>query len=138
MYTLKQFLFIHVHGRCISNSVQVDEWIDDVSCLDYKDDGNDIFRVNEFTEAAFTAIEELIRNKTCNGENGPLDTANYGGDVWVYDDGSTGLGPVPTVDGGGAPTDVPDEFAWSSRSIGSFASAMQSLWNQEDVKVRHG
>jgi len=72
-------------------------WMDQVSCLDFKDGGADIFYVTEFDADGFNAIEGLIRNKTCNGLN-PAGASDRSGSAWVYDDGSTSLGPVPTGD----------------------------------------
>ena len=45
----------------------IDDFIDDVSCLDIGSNGTDIYEVIEFTDAAFRQIESLIRDKTCNG-----------------------------------------------------------------------
>jgi len=72
-----------------------DTWMDEVACLDYKDDGADIFYVTEFDSDGFNAIEGLIREKTCNGQN-PAGPSDRSGEPWVYEDGSIGLGPVPT------------------------------------------
>ena len=45
----------------------LDEWIDEVTCLDVVDAQSDIFEVADFTDAGFRTLEELIRNKVCNG-----------------------------------------------------------------------
>jgi len=79
----------------IGIGADAESWMDDVACLDYRDGGADIFYVTEFDSDGFNAIEGLIREKTCNGEN-PAGESDRGGEAWVYDDGSIGLGPVPT------------------------------------------
>jgi len=83
-----------------------DGWMDDISCLDIQDDYQDIYYVTDFDSDDFNAIEGIIRNYTCNGEN-PAGPADRGGAPWVYDDGSTSLGPVPTSSGDYTP---PTEF----------------------------
>jgi len=81
-------------------------WMSQIDCLDVADDGEDIYYVTEFEAGDFNAIEGVIRNYTCSGEH-PASTGDRGGDPWVYDDGSTGLGPVPTANGNGeGPEDV--------------------------------
>jgi len=81
-------------------------WMSQIDCLDIADDGEDIYYVTEFEAGDFNAIEGVIRNYTCSGDN-PATEGDRGGDPWVYDDGSTGLGPVPTTDGNGVgPDDV--------------------------------
>merc|ERR1711997_646369 len=96
---------------------------------DNADDGTDIFKVTEFTDAAFRELEALIRNKTCNGLH-PGIPSYRGGSPWVYEDGSTGLGPVPTASGdGNAPSD-PNAF--------NFGQAMQALLNNEHEKEAFG
>jgi len=75
-----------------------DTWMDQVSCLDYRDNEADIFYVTEFDSDGFNAIEGMIRAKTCNGEN-PAGASDRGGEPWEYADGSTDLGPVPTASG---------------------------------------
>jgi len=72
-------------------------WMGEIDCLDFKDNGNDIFFVTEFDSDGFNAIEGLIRAKTCNGQN-PAGDSDRSGSPWVYADGSTSLGPVPTGD----------------------------------------
>lgn len=72
-------------------------WMGEIDCLDFKDDGADIFFVTEFDSDGFNAIEGLIREKTCNGQN-PAGESDREGAAWVYEDGSVGLGPVPTGD----------------------------------------
>merc|ERR1740123_1890110 len=72
-------------------------WMDQIDCLDFKDNGDDIFFVTEFDSDGFNAIEGLIREKTCNGQN-PAGDSDREGEAWVYADGSVGLGPVPTGD----------------------------------------
>lgn len=79
-------------------------WMSEIDCLDIADDKEDIYYVVEFESDDFNQIEGIIRNYTCNGEN-PASDGDRGGDVWVYDDGSTGLGPVPTGEEGNAPDD---------------------------------
>jgi len=74
-----------------------ESWMDEVSCLDYRDAGADIFYVTEFDSDGFNAIEGMIRAKTCTGEN-PAGPSDRSGEPWVYEDGSIGLGPVPTGD----------------------------------------
>jgi uncharacterized protein YegL len=113
-----------------------DGWMDDISCLDIADDYNDIYYVTDFDADDFNAIEGIIRNYTCNGLN-PAGVADRGGDPWVYDDGSTGLGPVPTSSGDyTAPTELA-EHAHAGRggeelvvihddAIGSMA--MPAMW----------
>jgi len=80
-----------------------EDWMDEVSCLDYKDNGQDIFYVTEFDSDGFNAIEGMIRAKTCNGDNSAGDS-DRGGEPWFYCDESgedceVGLGPVPTASG---------------------------------------
>jgi len=75
-----------------------ESWMDEVSCLDYRDAGADIHFVTEFDSDGFNAIEGMIRAKTCTGEN-PAGPSDRSGEPWVYDDGSIGLGPVPTASG---------------------------------------
>lgn len=59
----------------------------------------------------------------CNHFQGASDR---GGSAWVYEDGSTGLGPVPTGSGSGnAPSD-PNAFGPAN-----FGEAMQALLNHE-------
>jgi len=72
-------------------------WMNEIDCLDFKDNGDDIFFVTEFDSDGFNAIEGLIREKTCNGQN-PAGASDREGAAWVYEDGSIGLGPVPTGD----------------------------------------
>lgn len=84
-----------------------DTWMDRVECLDYRDAGEDIFYVTEFDSDGFNAIEGLIRSKTCNGEN-PAGPSDRSGEPWVYEDGSIGLGPVPTASGD---RDAPEDNA---------------------------
>jgi len=79
-----------------------DQWMDQIDCLDVADSAKDIFYVTDFNSGGFNAIEALIRNKTCNGLN-PAGPADFGGDQWVYPDGNTSLGPVPTGSGNGDP-----------------------------------
>jgi len=81
-------------------------WMDQIDCLDFKDNGDDIFFVTEFDSDGFNAIEGLIREKTCNGQN-PAGDSDREGEAWVYEDGSVGLGPVPTgnPDATGRPKD---------------------------------
>jgi len=81
-------------------------WMSQIDCLDVANDGEDIYYVTEFEAGDFNAIEGVIRNYTCDGEH-PATPGDRGGAPWVYDDGSTGLGPVPTTNGEGvAPEDV--------------------------------
>jgi len=75
-----------------------ESWMDEVSCLDYRDAGADIFYVTEFDSDGFNAIEGMIRAKTCTGEN-PAGPSDRSGEPWVYEDGNIGLGPVPTASG---------------------------------------
>merc|ERR1719361_2391413 len=106
----------------------IDEWLHNVTCLDTNDNQQDVFKVTEFTDAAFRELEGLIRNKTCNGLN-PAGESDRGGTAWVYEDGSTGLGPVPTASGdGNAPVD-PDGVSYQG-----FAEAMQALVQNEFQK----
>merc|ERR1719295_4972 len=88
-----------------------DNWMSQIECLDVADDYQDIYYVTEFEAGDFNAIEGIIRNYTCNGEN-PASDGDRGGAPWVYDDGSTGLGPVPTTGGnGGVEDDTPAPVA---------------------------
>merc|ERR1719334_2934983 len=88
-----------------------DNWMSQIECLDVADDYQDIYYVTEFEAGDFNAIEGIIRNYTCNGEN-PASDGDRGGAPWVYDDGSTGLGPIPTaVAGGGVADDTPAPVA---------------------------
>lgn len=80
-------------------------WMSQIDCLDVANDGEDIYYVTEFEAGDFNAIEGIIRNYTCDGEH-PATYGDRGGAPWVYDDGATGLGPVPTTNGGTAPPDV--------------------------------
>lgn len=74
-------------------------WMDAVACLDYRDDGDDIFYVTDIQNSDdFNAIEGMIRAKTCTGEN-PAGLSDRSGEPWVYEDGNIGLGPVPTASG---------------------------------------
>jgi len=107
------------------SEADIDTWLSDVTCLDAADNEQDIFKVTEFTDAAFRELEVLIRNKTCNGLNPAGASVQY--DVWTYEDGSTGLGPVPTASGDGtAPVD-PNAFQ-------GFAEAMEALVQNEFQK----
>jgi len=111
------------------SEADIDEWIDSVTCLDVADGGKDIYRVTEFTDAAFRSLEELVRNKTCNGLN-PPGVSDRGGSPWVYENGATGLGPVPTSGGGGtAPVD-PDAV--------DFTKAMNALIRNQHEKEQFG
>ena len=74
-----------------------------IKCLDVKDNYVDIIEVAAFDISLFDMIEEVIRDKTCNGQNTcsaynrPLP-----GSEWIYNDtGVAGLGPVPTRSGKG-------------------------------------
>jgi len=78
-----------------------ENWMDEVSCLDYRDNGQDIFYVTEFDSDGFNAIEGMIRAKTCNGDN-PAGEPDREGEAWQYCDENgencvEGLGPVPTA-----------------------------------------
>lgn len=81
-----------------------ESWMDEVACLDYRDYGEDIFFVTEFDSVSFNAIEGMMRAKTCTGQS-PAGIADRGGLPWVYEDGNTTLGPVPTAIEGNAPMD---------------------------------
>jgi len=73
-------------------------WADQVSCLDYRDNEQDVYIIPEFDSDEFNAIEGAIREKTCNGlspAGNPVRPAP--GSQWIYADGSIGLGPVPTA-----------------------------------------
>jgi len=84
-----------------------DNWMSQIDCLDTYDNQEDIYYVTEFEAGDFNAIEGIIRNYTCDGKHG-ITEGDRGGDPWVYDDGSTGLGPVPTSAGnGGVADDTP-------------------------------
>ena len=94
-----------------------DGWMSQIDCLDIADGKTDIYYVEEFESGDFNEIEGVIRNYTCNGEN-PASEGDRGGDPWVYEDGSTSLGPVPTTDGSGnAPADSTPSPVASSRTI---------------------
>merc|ERR1719464_1350862 len=76
-----------------------ENWMDAVACLDYRDDGEDIFYVTDIQNSDdFNAIEGMIRAKTCTGTN-PAGESDRSGEPWVYEDGNIGLGPVPTASG---------------------------------------
>ena len=45
----------------------IDSWKANVTCLDIGSNYNDIYEIAEFTDAAFRTIEQMIRDKTCNG-----------------------------------------------------------------------
>ena len=88
-----------------TNAESATNWVDQIDCLDIADGKKDIYYVEEFDADNFNEIEGIVRNYTCNGLN-PASPGDRGGAPWVYDDGSTGLGPVPTTDGSGnAPID---------------------------------
>jgi len=88
-----------------------DNWMSQIECLDVADDYQDIYYVTEFEAGDFNAHRGIIRNYTCNGEN-PASDGDRGGAPWVYEDGSTGLGPIPTaVAGGGVADDTPAPVA---------------------------
>lgn len=107
----------------------IDEWLANVTCLVTD---QDVFKVTEFTEEAFRTLEGRMRNKTCNGLH-PAGASDRGGSAWVYDDGSTGLGPVPTASGdGNAPVD-PNAFGNVN-----FGQAMQALLNHEEERDGYG
>jgi hypothetical protein len=84
----------------------VSAFINDVACLDLRDDETEVFVVEDFNATQFIDIEEKIRAKTCSGlfPAGP-SIRNF--TQWVYANGNTSLGPVPDVDpnGDGAPDD---------------------------------
>merc|ERR1711951_329544 len=96
-------------------------WMDQIDCLDIADDKTDIYYVEQFESGDFNEIEEVIRNYTCSGEY--LATpGDRGGAAWVYEDGSTGLGPVPTTDGNGnAPEDSTPSPVFSSETTAADA-----------------
>merc|ERR1719295_2087918 len=83
-----------------TNAEDSDTWMSQIDCLDVADGYQDIYYVEEFETDDFNSIEAVIRNYTCSGE-WPASNGSRGGDPWVYDDGSTSLGPVPTTDGPG-------------------------------------
>jgi len=88
-----------------TNAEESDSWMSQIDCLDVADDYQDIYYVEEFEAGDFNEIEGIIRNYTCSAQY-PTTNGTRGGDPWVYDDGSTSLGPVPTTDGSGnAPAD---------------------------------
>jgi len=80
-------------------------WMSQIECLDIANDMMDIYYVEQFESGDFNEIERNIRNYTCSGKYLPTP-GDRGGAPWVYDDGSIGLGPVPTSSGdGNAPMD---------------------------------
>jgi len=112
-------------------------WMDQIDCLDIADDKTDIYYVEEFESGDFNEIEEVIRNYTCSGEY--LATpGDRGGAAWVYDDGSTGLGPVPTTDGtGNAPADSTPSPVISSETTAANAVPLSGYINEleRDLKI---
>jgi len=110
-------------------------WMNQIECLDIANDYTDIYYVEEFNSGDFNEIEEVIRNYTCSGRY--LATpGDRGGAAWVYDDGSIGLGPVPTTDGNGnAPADsTPSPVSETTQSANA---APLSLINEmeRDLKI---
>ena len=79
-----------------TNAEDADSWMSQIDCLDVADNYQDIYYVEEFEAGDFNAIEGVIRNYTCSGEY-LATNGSRGGDPWIYDDGSTSLGPVPTA-----------------------------------------
>jgi len=129
----------------IGIGADADTWMDAVACLDYRDDGADIFYVTDIQKSDdFNAIEGMIRAKTCTGEN-PAGLSDRSGEPWVYEDGNIGLGPVPTASGeNDAPMDdtpAPIEVAaagyvppnWAGRARGA-GNKMGGQYSYGDFK----
>eukprot|EP01083_Nonionella_stella_P077786 212566_1 len=81
-----------------------------IKCLDVKDGGADVINVDSYDDIDLRSLELEVRDRLCDGQNPPV-TGNRPADgtEWVYEDGSIGLGPIPTVDpdgGGGGPGDT--------------------------------
>jgi len=114
-----------------------DNWMSQIDCLDVHDNKKDIYYVTEFEAGDFNAIEGIIRNYTCDGEHGIVE-GDRGGDPWVYDDGSTGLGPVPTSAGnGGVADDTPSPVA-SAAAVSARTSRHHAVASAAAVSAKSG
>jgi len=121
-----------------TNAADSDSWMSQIDCLDIADGMTDIYYVEEFETDDFNEIEAVIRNYTCSGEY--LATpGDRGGDPWVYDDGSTSLGPVPTSAGtGNAPADsTPSPVAseTTAAAMGAPASMLEDFRIPEQLST---
>ena len=72
-----------------------------VSCLDVQNNGMDVIKLPSFDSDDFNAIEARIRDKICNGENPEFNGERPVYNPWIYENGTIGLGPIPTRSGGG-------------------------------------
>ena len=71
--------------------------------LDIKDNHVDIIEVAAFDISLFDLIEDVVRDKACNGQNAcSAYNRPSPGSEWIYNDtGVAGLGPIPTRAGNG-------------------------------------
>jgi len=115
---------------------EVNTWYRNVTCLDYKDRGRDVYVVSEFSDSGLRQFEMLIRNKTCNGLH-PAGESDRGGEAWVYDDGSTGLGPVPTGGGHGGVSEFGSGNWWEARYQNELQHQGEAMEQLGEEPVEH-